>query len=307
MQVFTDYSTKDGYSGLGTLPNDLQQITQRLYHQFNATIPKEKRQSLTYHQWYADFPEEIRKSVTSIQNHSFWKTLCKDAKGCGIVPIESMNELYYSVAPPNKRKDMSLYGATGNFDPHVDGIFHFPKVHLYRVLIGLSDGNTNVETKFVNQEKGMFLNKNNYIAFDFDKTKHQVVNHANKTEETSPRIMLKLHYCVFDNTNPDGLYAKTVVKAYEGFEKVTRFFMETGTNPSSLFDFFVGTFCVITNVNAWYFYVFSAALFALVFNHFYPFKKKIRIGIQRLNIGLWGAYVLITVFLWLRFSLTGLR
>ena len=93
---------------------------------------------------------------------------------------------------------------------------------------------------------GHNLNKGDYILFDFDRTAHQVIKHK---ESNIPRILLKLHYIVYDNSNSEE-YVKFIKKIYLLYDCITRYIMDTGTDPETFYEFFLGLLChFFVNIN----------------------------------------------------------
>lgn len=236
--MFTSHSEKDGSFGIGKLPNELREKVTRVSTEFYSIIPGHKKKDMTYHIWYDDFPQELQDLVQGIQHHTFWQQACRVQNTCVIRNISQMDELYYSRAPKQTQRGM-LYGATGNYDLHVDGIFRFPGVRFYRVLIGLTNDNTTVETSFPRLESSIYINKDDYVIFDFDHAQHKVINHE-KEDNDEFRLLLKLHFCVCETCNIDSAYFDIVCRLYVAYEVVTRYIMQTGTNPSSWYQFFFG-------------------------------------------------------------------
>jgi hypothetical protein len=154
--------------------------------------------------------------------------------------LHEMDELYYS--NPSDMKSTNLYGASGNFHIHRDCIFDFHGIQVYRVLIGLTDGNTSTVTYFNSHEVGHKLNKGDYIVFDFDRTPHQVIKEAS---DRQPRILLKLHFLVIDPSSKSiwRRNATFLHWLYTRYEYITRYVMDTGTDPTTLYEFFWGVFC----------------------------------------------------------------
>lgn len=303
--VFTNFKDTEGYFGVGKLPIELQSTTQELHDLFFQSIPKEKLQEKTYHQWYKDFSPRIKEIVTEIQNHSFWTQTCTSNTKCAVLNLSEMDELYYSKAPGKKRKDLLLYGATSNFDPHVDGIFSFPGVHFYRILIGLTPNKT-VETRFLKLGVNHKLQENDYVIFDFDKAQHQVVNKKNEASKDY-RIMLKLHFLVCDGCDPNSMYLQFVKQSYIVYEGITRYCMQTGTEPKTPYQFFIGLLCILGNNYKGLSLFLALTLLAFPLSYLW---KRNRVWQRRLflwNTG-WIGFLLFTTFvLWGRYGLTGLR
>jgi hypothetical protein len=114
---------------------------------------------------------------------------------------------------------------------------------MYRILIGLTDGNDNIVTQFTKLNAGHKLNKGDVIAFDFDNTTHQVIK---ERDVQTPRIMLKLHFLVCDE-NCSKEYIERVKRLYVAYELLTRNIMDTGTDPETWWQFLMGVLCMYSN------------------------------------------------------------
>ncbi len=303
--MFTHFKDSEGYFGVGKIPAELQTYTQEIQSHFFQSIPKENLNDKTYHQWYDDFSPEIKQLVSRLQEDPFWKKTCPSQSTCQIINVKEMDELYYSKAPGVKRKDLFLYGATGNFDPHIDGIFMFPGVRFYRILIGLTP-NTSVETHFLNLDVQHKIQPNDYIAFDFDKALHQVVNTKNEPSNDY-RILLKLHFLVCDSCTPNSTYLSIVKDSYIVFEKITRYFMQTGTEPKTYYQFLVGLICIIGNSQKIVGILLILSILFLPVSYFFKWKKLWRRRLLYFVGGWTSLFFLITFGLWSRYQLTGLR
>jgi hypothetical protein len=300
--IFTDYSETDGYIGIGKVPVDIQTQLEEL-----RILSNDPTKQMTYHIWYDHFPERIKQIVHSIQKNPFWNRLCtrKNALGtcdttCILTNVQSMDELYISKVPNDKTRDQFLYGASGNYDLHIDSIFRFPYIRFYRILIGLTDGNTTVETYFPNFKKGVFLNKNDYILFDFDRTQHQVINHSKTNSQE--RAMLKLHFCVSEL--PNETYLNMVSAFYNIYEKITRYVMEKGTEPESFYEFFLGLICVLRVQLPYLLNLYVILILITLVFYQKPISKKILLPIV---MGIFLLYLYVVFLFWLRYTLKGVR
>jgi hypothetical protein len=208
-----------------------------------------------------------------------------------------------------KKDDLFLYGASSNYDPHVDGVFGFPGVKFYRVLRVLTINNETEETRFLKLGINHKLQKDDYIVFDFDNAEHQVVNNETDPDKAKNnyRIMLKLHFIVCDKCQPESAYINTVKQAYILYEIITRYFMQTGTNPSTPYGFFIGIVDMI-----WHKLPFIALICFIIFWMF-PFaflwKKNLfwKRWLFAINATWLTAVFAIAVVLWIRFIITGKR
>jgi hypothetical protein len=305
--IFTDFKDGQGKFGVGKIPEEIQQNTGKLCKLFYEEIPKDKLQDKTYHKWFDNFSPEIKSMVTSIQNNSFWNEMCTGTH-CKVISVPEMNELYYSKVPA-KRDDLFLYGASSNYDPHVDGFFGFPGVKFYRVLIGLTPNNEKVETRFLKFGIHHKLQKDDYLVFDFDNAEHQVVNNETDPDKVNKdyRIMLKLHFIVCDDCQPDDLFIKGVKQSYILYEIITRYFMQTGTNPSTLYGFILGIVDMV-----WHKMPFIALICFIAFWMFplaFLWKKNVfwKRWLLTVNVTWLSIVLAFATVLWIRYILTGKR
>ena len=117
----------------------------------------------------------------------------------------------------------------------------FKKTHVYRVLIGLTNNNNYVVTHFPEYNIGKKINYGDMIAFDFDKTLHEVINIDNK--QVSPRILLKLHFLVCEEGELSENYLHFIKKFYTGYDRFLRIYTKIGTDPKYLYEFIIGLSC----------------------------------------------------------------
>jgi len=225
--VFTHEDEQNGNIGIGKLPDDLISVLDEIAKEYETVIP-DKNVS-TYHTWYNDMSFSIKTKVFKIQNNIFWKE-----KG-SIINVNEVDELYYS-NPQNDLYKNNLYGTTVNYGIHKDGIFSFAGIHFYRVIIGLTDGNDNIITRFNYLNIEHKINKGDYIIFDFDKSSHQVIKERN---ELTPRILLKIHFLVGENGYSKE-YIERIKRVYLYYEWITRYITKTGTDPETYYQFFLG-------------------------------------------------------------------
>lgn len=258
--IWTDYKEHEGYFGTGEVPIDISAKLPELRDFFYNEIPEDKKNDSTYHIWFRNSNPKIKNIIEEIQKHPFWKGLCGCKKGCVMKNLSEMDELYYSRAPRDNKSSGMLYGASSNYGLHVDGIFHFPGIRFYRVLIGLTPNDT-VETRFPNLERSVYIRTNKYVIFDFDRAQHEVINHNREKSDISEkedpyRIMLKLHFCVCDGCEENSAYFQWVSQCYLWFEKITRYIMQTGTNPQTPYQYFIGFSCQLWIFHRWLVYLF---------------------------------------------------
>ena len=294
---FTKEDKEEGKIGIGKLPDELHELISNLSNEYYELIPDKSKS--TYHTWYKDMPEGIKEKVKKVQEHEFWKDFCDiDGKKCVYKNVAEIDELYYS-NPPKSLKNINLYGAISNYDIHRDSIFNFDGIKMYRVLIGLTDGNKTITTYFNKFNEGKKINKNDYIVFDFDNTTHQVIK---ENEEKTPRILLKLHFIVSNNSKYNIDMIKNV---YIVYEKITRYVMDTGTNPESYYEFFWGLICQFYYTKNSVFYVILYLLLLYVFvKDILKIKNRICINTLILFV---VSYLLIVFFYYMRYKLFLIR
>jgi hypothetical protein len=233
--LFTIRSRSDGKFGQGVVPPELRQHLDPLARLYLGEIPPEGLAGSTHHQWCRQSSPELRSLVDAIKSHPIWEQL-SDGTGAAVCDLGEMDELYYSRAP--KERGM-LYGAAANYDLHVDGVFAFPGVQVYRVLIGLTD-NDHVETQFPGLGVHHRLGKGEFIAFNFDRARHRVALLPDVPND-GYRILLKLHFGVSTAGGWASRYLRFVLGTYRFYETLTRRLMDAGTAPRTLPQFAVGS------------------------------------------------------------------
>jgi hypothetical protein len=284
--LFTYKDEKEGNIGIGKLPNELHPILDDISKEYYNMIPD--KNASTFHTWYNEMPFSIKSKVYKIQNHSFWKE-----KGT-IINVNEMDELYYS-NPQNDLYKNNLYGTVVNYGIHRDGIYNFGGIQFYRVIIGLTDGNDNIITRFNILDVGHKINKGDYIIFDFDKSSHHVIKERN---ELTPRILLKIHFIVAENGYSKE-YVEVIKSFYLYYEFITRYITKTGTDPETYYQFFLG-------LGTQYFYeknIQDIICFIILINKY----------VIQLHSLLHNFYCLIMIyssivfFYWMRYKLFGIR
>jgi hypothetical protein len=309
--LFTHRDKIEGKIGIGRMPNDLQAILDDISKEYYNMIP-DKNES-TYHKWYKDMPPSIKSKVEQIQKSDFWNKLCDGNEKCVKINVSEMDELYYSNFKKTADNVLSqnLYGSAGNIVIHKDchGVCTFDNARLYRILIGLTDENKNVTTKFTNLDVEHKINKNDYVLFDFSRTTHQVIKENQMTN--TPRTLLKLHFLVFDNNNYSDSYMYFIKYYFIIYHKITRYILKNGTDPETYYQFLTG---MITNM---FYYPYTGFLLAfmilfiiVILNVLFKIKlicKNITKIIKYLLFSLIFIYLLIVLFYWLRYKLLGIR
>ena len=303
--IFTYRDEKEGKVGIGKLPNDLQYILSDISKEFYRTIPD--KNASTYHTWYDDMSPKIKSKVEIIQKNIFWNKLCDASEKCIIMNANEMDELYYS-NPKNNLNKINLYGAYSNYDIHRDCMYNFDGIRFYRIIIGLTDGNDNVKTHFTNLNIGHKLNSGDYIAFDFDKTTHQVIKEKNKPTQ---RIILKLHYIVCEDCKYSKSYVETIKNFYLWYEYITRYIMNTGTDPETFYQFWLGLGCQYSYIPYIQYIVLFIILLIIIFIRF-----VLKIKLIYKNLFKYSKYILITIVsicafivfcYWSRYKLFGIK
>jgi len=295
----------EGKVGIGRLPNDLQEILDNISKEYNKIIPD--KNASTYHTWYENIPPTIKSNVEIIQKHMFWNKLCDGSEKCVKISAKEMDELYYS-NPKNNLDNINLYGASGNYVIHKDCGFNFNGIKFYRIIIGLTDGNNNIITYFNNLNVGHKLNKGDYIVFDFDRSSHQVIK---ENEELTPRIILKIHYIVCENCKYSKEYLSFVKSCYLNYEFITRYFMQVGTDPETIYQFFWGLSSQYY-MNSYTKYIILFIIITIIIGIKFVLKvqlvyKNISKIIKYLLVSLTSIYLLLVIFYWLRYKLFGIR
>ena len=303
--LFTYRDEIEGNIGIGRLPNELQTILDDISKEYyNIILDKN---ASTYHTWYQDIPSEIKSKVEKIQKSDFWNKLCDGSEKCVKISVNEMDELYYS-NPKNNLDKINLYGASSNYDIHKDCIYNFNGIKFYRIIIGLTDGNDNIITYFNNLDIGHKINSGDYIVFDFDKSTHQVIKDKQKM---TPRILLKIHYIVCENCKYSKEYIETIKKCYLYYEYITRYIMETGTDPETFYQFFMGLGCQYFYTKyIEYIILFIILIIIIVIKFLFRIKliyKNISKIVKYVLFSLIFSYLIIVIFYWLRYKLLGIR
>lgn len=233
--LFTLRSATDGRFGHGVVPDDWRPRIDELARLCGAAASPDQRAGATHHEWCRHCGPDIRAAVAAIRSDPFWAQLA-DGTAAVVHELDRMDEIYHSRAP--HRREM-LYGAAANYDLHVDGVFAFPGIRVYRVLIGLTD-NDAVETQFPGLGVCRRIGKGDFVVFDFDRARHRVVRVPEAPPTDRQRILLKLHFCVCAPGAAAPGYVWIVAWAYQGYEWITRRLMAAGTDPRTMPQFAVG-------------------------------------------------------------------
>jgi hypothetical protein len=110
-----------------------------------------------------------------------------------IEEITNMNELYVSVIGGG--------GSDNVFEtPHIDGpFFWLPCCKVYRCIFAITPNNL-IKTIFItnNIKTSYILNKNQFLAFDYNNNVHYIEKIQNETTEcNNNRVVLYLHYILY--------------------------------------------------------------------------------------------------------------
>ncbi len=311
--LFTYRDDIEGKVGIGKLPNELQSILDDISKEYFKIIPD--KNTSTYHTWYQDMTPSIKSKVEQIQKNDFWNKLCDGSEKCVKMSVNEMDELYYS-NPKNNLNKINLYGASGNYVIHRDNVwFSFFGINFYRVLIGLTYDNDNIITYFNNLNIGHKINKGDYIIFDFDKTTHQVIK---EKDGNTPRILLKIHFLISENNRYSDKYLQFIKKCYLNYEFITRYVMETGTDPGTYFEFFCGLAVQLFDIPTTKYIVSFLIIFLIILlRYIFKFKliyKKFSKTIKHtLLLLLTVLLLLLSIFLivvfcyWIRYKLFGIK
>lgn len=302
--LFTHFDNIQGNIGIGKLPYNLHNYADNIVEEYKNFILD--MNMTTHHMWYSKLDNLIIKSyIDEIQYDLYWSNLCSNSNSnnCLIVNIPEMTELYYS-NPNNKSKN--LYGASANFDPHTDCFYNFNNIRFYRVLIGLTDGNKNTITYFPNFNIGHKLNKGEYIIFDFDRTTHQVIKDKN-ISESSYRILLKIHFLVFENDKFSKYYINSIKNMYLYYDYITRYILENGTDPVTYYQFFMGLLSQFFISPYTLYIILILSINIVTFLVFYLNIKQIKYIFLYLFMSLFKIYLTVVFFYWYRYQLYGIK
>jgi hypothetical protein len=305
MSLFTYRDDIEGKVGIGKLPNELQSVLDDISKEYYNIIPD--KNASTYHTWYDDMPPTIKSKVEQIQKSDFWNKLCDGNEKCVKISANEMDELYYS-NPKNNLDKINLYGAS-NYYIHKDCIYNFDGIKFYRIIIGLSDGNDNIITKFVNLDISHKINKGDYLLFDFDKTYHQVIK--TKTNINTPRTLLKIHYIICENCKYSKQHVANIKNFYLYYEYITRNIMNYGTEPEGFFNFFIGLLVqYFFTPYIQYIILFITLIIIIIIKIVFDIKliyKNLSKIITYILFSLLFIYLFIVLFYWLRYKIFGIR
>jgi len=306
--LFTKKDEKDGNVGIGKIPENLLPDLDKLSNEYYLQIPN--KDATIYHTYYNDLDTQLKELFDKIQNDAFWNKICDNSPKCTYTfeRVIEMNELYYSNPSPDFEK-RNLYGVAANLIPHRDCIlFNFRGIHLYRVIIGLTEGNHDTITHFINHNLEHKINRGDYMIFDFDRTLHQV---KKENKNKTPRILLKLHFIVCDLDNCSKEYIYFVKCFYVCYYYIARYTEEIGSDPTTFMGFFYGLlweypFYSISKYGVSVCFLLLTLLQNKVFEtefmlaNTYKFVTNDILGISLL-------YLSVVSFFWIRYKLFGIR
>lgn len=202
-----------------------------IYNDIIKIIPEEYINAKAYHEWIYNLDDNFNNNIDIIRNSEELKNHLTDGGKYKFKNIKNMDEIYYSVPPKNNEK---MYGDTGLYAEHIDGISPFDDCIIYRILISLTP-KQKIYTIFTKQNTVVELDKYEYIGFDFNKEPHKV---SGNLTEGNHRILLKLHYIVYKNKSKKEI--KDINDYFVNFEHFTRTTMSYGSKPKNYFEYFVG-------------------------------------------------------------------
>jgi hypothetical protein len=303
-KFFVYKDNNDGNVAIGSIPIEFEDLLTEIKNEWHQKLTQKQLNASTHHEWYVELSDSLKSKIDTVRNMKLWKSLCNEnfetCNGGKIISVPEMDEMYYFNLG-SKIQSERLYGANGNVDPHVDSgkLFQIKGLKMYRVLVGLSDSNLNTATRFINAGLEKKINKNDYVAFDFDRTLHQVVK---QNKLNMPRYLLKLHFVICENCNEPEWKIKFFKQCHVIYESVTRYVMDNGTDPETWYQFMLGMILEIEPII--YIIACLIALYFIIKVH--NIKDPLQILKYLLFIILFVYFVLVTLF-WTYYVLTGYR
>ncbi len=246
MSFFNFKEEKNGGVFISKLPLELKQYIDPIRELYLKESDSKELNNTLNHIWYSKSSNELKLLFEKFQTHSYFKNLCDNSNNCKIENITDMDEIMYSNSKfiNNTHNHKNYYGATGNYKQHHDCEICstiFKHTHIYRILIGLTDGNEYIVTRFPVYNIEKKINKGDVVGFDFDKTTHEVINIDNKQKK--PRILLKLHFLVCENCNISDTHFQFIKQFYVLYDRFLRDFTKLGTDPKYPHEFVIGLIC----------------------------------------------------------------
>lgn len=312
MSIFVNKTEKYGGIFITTIPNELNKYTNQIYNLYlNESNSNELNNTLN-HIWYSNSSNELRYLIEKFQYHPFFNKLCDGANNCIVENISEMDEIMYSNSKiiNNNTFNVNYYGATSNYKPHHDcevcSIF-LRNTNMYRVLIGLTDENEYIYTKFPKYNTSKNINQGDVIGFNFDKTLHEVINVDNK--QIKPRVLLKLHYLVCEDCKINDYQIQNIKQFYTHYDRFLRDYTKIGTDPIHPHEFALGLSChymYYPNIEKIILFYFTIAFLFIKKRNKYTIHNTPIILIKSLG-GFFGIYGCIVLVYWLRFLLFNIR
>lgn len=241
--MMLQYHPIEGAISVGSLPLGFTPLLESIqFHYATRILPTTEQSTHHIYQTQIILPE-LQEALYGLLHQPFWSELCSSgpyASSCHMVPMEEMNELYFS-RPDYGRKRRYLYGTAANFEEHTDSAFRFPSARLYRVLIGLSERNNHTETYLPGWEKGVVLNRGDYLLFDFERTRHVVRRlPVSSFVPLRPRILIKFHFLVYDPSIYSSVSIAYLARFYVFYDYLTRWMIMIGTDPIAYYEYVMG-------------------------------------------------------------------
>ena len=182
------------FKGIISNKNEIEAL-----EEINVFINGDKQHlSNTFHEFESNFPSHMINFINTIKEGTIKCQIQlnnnKNILKVGILPISNMNELYIS--------SIGAGGSDKVFETdHLDGPFFFlPFCKVYR-CIACINANSSIYTSFPITGEKYFLQKNEFLAFDYNRDIHSICQDSTIIDD-SPRILLKLHYIVYPTYLP---------------------------------------------------------------------------------------------------------
>lgn len=231
------HDPEEGHMLIGKLPEDMTPMLDSIAASYDSSMS-------AYHISYHDISADVQQHIEAVGDLVQERYLSFVIKGAVIHHVVDLDSLYISGGPTSN----NLYGTTTHYDRHKDSIFHFPGVHMYRALVGLTDGNDAVVTRFCKHGVDKTMGRGDVVIFDYDRTSHQVLCLDPRHDLVRvQRKMVKMHFMVCDPACSP-VYVDVVKHVYIWHEYITRKWMTWGTDPQEFSQFFCGLSCELYTV-----------------------------------------------------------
>lgn len=238
------HDPEEGHLLIGKLPEDMTPRLDSMAASYDSSM---SAYHISYHDMSADVQQHIAAVGRTLRDRMNQESGHVSSMDAVIHHVVDLDSLYISGGPPSTPSN-NLYGTTTHYDRHKDSIFHFPGVHLYRALVGLTDGNDAVVTRFCKHGVDKTMGRGDVVIFDYDRTSHQVLCLDPRHDLVRvQRKMVKMHLMVCDPACPP-LYVDVVKHVYIWHEYITRKWMTWGTDPQDFSQFFCGLSCELYTV-----------------------------------------------------------